>query len=98
MLTSNQIKPNQIKSNQKGYNIKQRFKNTTDVEDKVGAYGDQMSFDEIGKELGISGFQAKKIFNTAMRKLQHPSNARRLWNYNQIGEKPNQSENGGTTL
>ena len=63
-----------------------------EIESNTGCYGDAMSFSEIGRALGISEFEAKRIFDQAMRKLRTPGFSRDLWDYNELGEMPHISD------
>lgn len=59
-----------------------------DVDADVGCKGDAMSFSEIGERLGITEIQAKRIFESAMRKLKKPGFNRKLWEYMNLGDFP----------
>lgn len=64
---------------------KSRFNEVDDtdlVESQIGMPGDQMSFEEISKVLDLRVNEVKKIYDSAMRKLQGPLLARKLWDYN----------------
>ena len=45
-----------------------------------------MGFDEIGQELGITAAEAKKAFDTGIRKLKNPKLIRPLLSYVNIAE------------
>ncbi len=51
--------------------------------DKNREYADanEMTFDEIGLVIGVSGNRIQQIFNRAMRKLRHPSRSKELREY-----------------
>lgn len=53
------------------------------VESQIGIVGDQMSFEEIASVMKLRVGDVKKIYASAMRKLQGPLLARKLWEYNQ---------------
>lgn len=65
----------------------------------TGVNGDTMTFHEIAEKLGMTVFEVKRIYSTAMRKLSIPNNENRLlWEYDNIGNNTSTSDMAGTAM
>ena len=61
--------------------------------------GYNMSFEDIGIELGISTAEVKRIYSKAVRKLKVPSEENKtFWEYINISDNDTDSDMSGKTL